>query len=375
LHAIQIGVKWLEQSQQENGYWSSPASPAITALAVSSILNSPDALNSGNRPESAAKGIEFILSCVQEDGGIYHPPGSMLGAGMPNYNTAICMTALVDDVNPEHEAIIERARNFLIQGQHLGSDAFRGGMGYDLDSDRTYADLSNTMFALEALRRTEPLELPSGAERFLDWEAAIDFISRCQHLRESNDAEWVNDDPDERGGFVYNPKESKAGTVESADGDSTYLRSYGGMTYAGLLSFIYAQVARDDPRVSGAVDWIQRRWTLDENPGIGAQGLYYHYHTMAKALHAYGQEVLTVRNGEDVAWRRALVEKLVSLQRIDPKTGLGYWQNDNKRWWENDPNLSTCYTLLALEYSLLGTDLSRILDADGNIQIETLNEE
>jgi len=374
LHAIAIGVKWLEQSQQENGCWSSPASPAITALAVSSIVNSPDVLIGDRQSESASKGLEFILSRVQDDGGIYQPTGSTPGAGMPNYNTAICMTALIDAKKPEYKAIIDSARDFLIQGQHLGNDIFHGGMGYDLESDRAYADLSNTVFALEALARTEPLELPPGVARSLDWDAAIDFISRCQHLRESNDAEWVSDDTDEMGGFVYNPEESKAGTAESSDGDGTYLRSYGGMTYAGLLSFLFARVDREDPRVRGAVDWIQRRWTLEENPGIGAQGLYYHYHTMAKALNIYGQEVLTVRNGEEVAWRRALVEKLVSLQRIDPKTGLGYWQNDNNRWWENDPNLSTCYTLLALEYTVLGSGLLYSVDADGNIRVETLNE-
>ncbi|MDP7640203.1 MAG: terpene cyclase/mutase family protein [Candidatus Hydrogenedentes bacterium] len=358
LHAIRIGVSWLEQSQQENGCWSSPASPAITALAVSSILSSPDAANSGKRPESALKGIEFILSCVQDDGGIYQPAGSMPGAGMPSYNTAICMMALVDDGDPKHEALIDRAREFLIQGQHQGNDVFRGGMGYDLESDRAYADLSNTVFALEALRRTQPLESPPGAGRLLDWDSAIEFVSRCQHLRESNDAEWVSGDSSEKGGFVYNPVESKVSGAESADLDGSSLRSYGSMTYAGLLSFLYARVDRNDPRVRSAADWIERRWTVDENPGMGAQGLYYNYHTMAKALDAYGNEILTLPGGKSVAWRRALVEKLVSLQRIDPKTGLGYWQNDNNRWWENDPNLATCYTLIALEYTVLGNDSS-----------------
>jgi squalene-hopene/tetraprenyl-beta-curcumene cyclase len=81
---------------------------------------------------------------------------------------------------------------------------------------------------------------------------------------------------------------------------------------------------------------------------------------MAKALTAYGGETLAIEGVGPVAWRPALVRKLVSLQRIDAKTGLGYWQNDNNRWWENDPNLSTSYTLLALETAVFdrgeGTD-------------------
>ena len=43
------------------------------------------------------------------------------------------------------------------------------------------------------------------------------------------------------------------------------------MTYAGLKSMIYAGVKHDDPRVKAAYEWIQKHYTLDENPGMGAQ--------------------------------------------------------------------------------------------------------
>jgi len=369
LHAMDIGVEWLEQSQQENGCWSSPSFPAVTALAVSAILNSPAVLAGGDHPESVSRGLAFIRSCVQEDGGIYQHIEGMAGGGLPNYNTAICIMALVDSGDPKYLPVIDGARRFLIGGQHRGGDVFRGGMGYDQVSNRPYADLSNTVFALEALRRAEPLEPTRTAGRTLDWEAAIAFVSRCQHLRESNSAEWVSEEPDERGGFVYHPLKSQVGPVETVDGESAQLRSYGSMTYAGLLSFLYARVDQDDPRVRAAVDWITRRWTLDENPGMGMQGLYYNYHTMAKALNAYGQELLTLPDGRKASWRRSLVERLVHLQRIDPATGLGYWQNDNNRWWENDPNLATGYTLLALEIAVLGRGLECVHDENGAVQV------
>ena len=373
LHALKIGVEWLERNQQENGCWSNPAFPALTALAVSAILTSPDASSGSGLPESAARGLSFIASCAREDGGIYQHIEGVKGGGLPSYNTAICVMALVDSGAPKYIPLINRARAFLMRAQHQGDDVFRGGMGYDQTTDHAYADLSNTVFVLEALRRTERIELPPELETSLDWEAAIAFVSRCQHLRQSNDAEWVSDDTDERGGFVYHPLKSQAGAVESGDGAvaprddaSSHLRSYGSMTYAGLLTFLYARVDKDDPRVKAAVDWIARRWTLDENPGMGMQGLYYGYHTMAKALNAYGREVLTLPDGKKVAWRRALAEKLVSLQRIDAETGLGYWQNESNRWWENDPNLATSYTLLALEFALLGRREPPILTGGGN---------
>ena len=354
MHAIQIGIEWLEQNQQENGCWSSPAYPAVTALAVTAILNSPDILSSGKCPESASHGLALIVSSAQSDGCIYQPMEGVKGGGMPAYNTAISIMALADAGNPDYDSLIERGRKCLVDQQYLGDGEFKGGMGYDASTDRPYADLSNTMIAIQALRRTQPTDRTPNPASDLDWEAATQFVSRCQHLRETNSSEWVSDSTQERGGFVYHPSRSNAGEVESGDSEEGYLRSYGSMTYAGLLSLLYARVSPDDQRVKAAVDWISRRWTVDENPGMGEQGLYYNYHTMAKALNVYGEEILNLPGGRKVKWREELVRKLVSLQRIDPKTGLGYWQNDSNRWWENDPNLVTSYTLIALEIAVFG---------------------
>ena len=64
------------------------------------------------------------------------------------------------------------------------------------------------------------------------------------------------------------------------------------MTYQGLKSLLYAQVGRDDERVVKAFEWISKNFTVRENPGMasrsdpdaGQQGLFYYYHTFAKAL-------------------------------------------------------------------------------------------
>jgi squalene-hopene/tetraprenyl-beta-curcumene cyclase len=69
-----------------------------------------------------------------------------------------------------------------------------------------------------------------------------------------------------KGGFTYTPIADDKGT-----------HCYGTMTYAGLLSLIYAEVKADDERVKAAVDWLSRHFTIDENPGQGAQGFYYYY--------------------------------------------------------------------------------------------------
>ncbi len=117
------------------------------------------------------------------------------------------------------------------------------------------------------------------------------------------------------------------------------------MTYAGLKSMIYAGVDADDPRVQAAMKWLQGHYTLQENPGMGSSGLYYYYHTFAKALDATGQATFTDADGVEHDWRAELVTKLAEEQQP-----TGAWVNANERWLEADPNLATAYVLLALSY-------------------------
>lgn len=354
LHAIQSGIRWLEQSQQDGGYWSDPSFPAMTGLAVSAILRSPQVLGGGERPRAASLGLAFILSCVRDDGGIYRHAEGVKGGGLPNYNTAICLAALADANDPEYEAAIRGARAFLVRMQQRSRDVFVGGMGYDANSGREYADVPNTYFALAALRHVKPLEL-GHTRSDLDWGAAIGFLSRCQHLRAFNDAAWVRETPEEKGGFVYNPVSTK---VEAPNDEEGSMQAYGSATYAGVSGYLNAGLSPQAPRVEAALRWCARHWALDENPRLGQHSLYFYYLAMAGALNAAGREVLDSPEGR-VRWRPALVEKLVSLQRRTEREGLGYWRNESNRWWENDPNLATSYALLALETAMLGREVPR----------------
>jgi len=155
----------------------------------------------------------------------------------------------------------------------------------------------------------------------------------------------VSDAPADRGGFVYYPGQSMAGGETNAATGRVALRSYASMSYAGLLSYIYAQLKRDDPRVIAVYDWLRRNYTLDENPGMGPQGKFYYYHTMTKALTSYGVDELELANGQKVNWRKDLAMKLINLQGRD-----GSWINeDHGRWWEKEPALVTSFAVLALE--------------------------
>ena len=101
----------------------------------------------------------------------------------------------------------------------------------------------------------------------------------------------------------------------------------------------------EDPRVKAAYEWIRRYYSLDENPGLGRQGLYYYYHTFAKALSALQVDYLEDAEGNRHDWRKELVERLAQLQKEN-----GSWLNTADRWYEGDPNLVTAYSLMALSY-------------------------
>ena len=259
------------------------------------------------------------------------------------------LVALAAAGDPKFDPAIRAARDFVVgqQAKNMPDESLDGGIGYGpAGTDSGKPDLSNTVMAIEALHATKdimPTELPSNLKD-LNWQAAVEFVQRCQNLPGTNKAAWVTTDPKDQGGFVYAPGISKAGESVSADGKKT-LRSYGSMSYAGLLSYIYADVSKDDPRVSAVVGWLRDHYTLEENPGMGAEGLYYYYCMMAKALSAYGSPELETADGHKIDWRKEMALKLINLQKPD-----GSWSNESGRWMEKDPTLVTSYAVLALEF-------------------------
>jgi squalene-hopene/tetraprenyl-beta-curcumene cyclase len=287
------------------------------------------------------KGYSYLLSCVQPDGGIYKKE-------LQSYNTSVVVTALTLRHRPEDQTVIQNARRYLISLQ--AGDAppgdtngvFSGGIGYGTEKR---PDLSNTMLALEALYHSKPLaEDAQGMQApDLNWKAAIRFVQNCQNLPGCNTQPWVSDDPQNKGGFIYLPGQSNAGQTNLPSG-RVALRSYGTISYAGLLSYIYADLKFDDPRVIAAMDWLRGNYTVEENPGMGPQGLYYYYVLMAKALTMAGVDILETKDGRKINWREDLALKLINLQQGD-----GSWVNDNGRWWEKDPILDTAYTVTAME--------------------------
>ena len=321
--AIARAVDWLASQQHEDGSWSDRDTPALTGLALWACTRSshPDASRISD------KAVHFLLSCRQSDGGIYARKGNAPGGGLAAYNTAICMTALFSTERDDLTQTILRARDFVSKAQHFGSDDYHGGFAYDTRSGNSYANLLSAFHSAQAMHDTSVTETQrvDGKRVDIDWAGTVQFIER---LNTTTNA-------------VLPDGQTQANAAVP-------LRSYGSMTYAGLLALIYAKVSPQDVRVRSALDWSTKHWSLDENPGMGREGLYFFYNVLARALDATDVDVITREDGTDLNWRENLAQKLVSLQKTDT-LGQGYWQNDDARFWENNPVLATSYCLLALQ--------------------------
>jgi squalene-hopene/tetraprenyl-beta-curcumene cyclase len=332
---VRAGVEFLLQSQnREDGSFSKQLGPAVTAMCAFALLSNDVP---ADHPQ-VQKALAYVKGFVKADGGIYAPESAV-----KNYETSLAILAFKKaNRNGEHDKLIADAVAFLKQLQwddaegHPEASNFFGGQGY---GSGKRPDASNTSFFLEALQAVGE-DADSTAIR-----NATTFMSRCQNLpSEHNAAKFAEAvTAEDRGGFIYSAVgkgESKAG--ETPEGG---LRSYASMTYAGLKSFLYAGLKKDDPRVQAAIDWIRRHYDLKSNPGMGEQGLYYYYHVFAKALSAFGEPQFVDAQGVGHDWRADLTEELAGRQRPD-----GSWVNATDRWYESDPNLVTAYSLLALSY-------------------------
>ena len=342
--AIERGNAYLKSQQHADGYWGQSKYPAITALTLTSAMRSP----SYEKSEHISKGYNWLLKQQKEDGGIYVE-------GLGTYNTATSLVALVASGDESYTPNILKARKYLIGLQTTEanrgeiSQKHIGGVGYG--GTYKHSDLSNTHLAMEALRLSRHIaqDDANGKQPELNWDAAMEFVSRTQNLQATNKEPGISND----GSFVYFPGNSKSLEKNvNPDGTNT-LRGYGSMSYAGLLSMIYAELDAEDVRVKAVKKWLSQHYTVKENPGLatkedpslGQQGLYYYYHAMAKGLAAANIDQLTLDDGSKVDWRKDLGRVMLGKQREN-----GSWINaENSRWWESDPVLVTAYAVMTLE--------------------------
>ena len=337
-NAIDKAVAFLRTQQEDNGGFSTKLGVGPSALVLSGLLDV------GVKPDDqmVAKGLKFLENATQDDGGVYTKDGFF-----QNYETCIAVLCFstANRISKEvsksqkgpYDDLLAKAQKYLLNEQFTEAkgvkpeDPFYGGAGY---GRHQRPDLSNTQFFLDALKATG-----KGADDPAIQKALV-FVSRCQNLEsEHNTLPFASKNPD--GGFIYTAATQQSMAGETPEGG---LRSYASMTYAGLKSMIYAGLTKDDKRVKAAVEWLQKHYNVEENPGLGQDGLFYYYRTMAKTFDVLQFDKFEDATGKRHDWRSDLTQTLLEKQNAD-----GSWINTgSKRWMENDPNIVTAFALMVL---------------------------
>lgn len=328
---IDAAIAFLKTTQAEDGSWSKGASPGITGIVLTGLLKSGKV-----RPSEApaAQAVKFVEAMISSE-------GHLAGGGRSfhkNYITSVNLAALKATGDAKYASNITGATEYLKKGQVGATDGKSqedrnfGGFGY---GPGTRSDLSNTYFVLEALK------IGGTAKDDPVYKRAMIFVSRMQNLKsEFNDQPWaakIND-----GSFIYvlpqpggrgNPDEPRPG--------------YGSMTAAGVKSFLYCGLGREDERVKKGLDWLMKHYSVDFNPGrqegAGGQGYYYYLLTLAECLEALGDDEFVDAHGKKHDWRAEITRALMNRQKKD-----GSWVNDFGTWMESDANLCTGYALQTL---------------------------
>ena len=318
---------YLRSQQKPDGLFdvSTGVGPGVSAVAAAAILRQPGTTQA-QQLQLVGKTLDYLTKMAKPNGGIYD-------AAAPHYLTAVSTTALVAGGRPQDKPIIDRARAYLVENmldegeQVAKSDFWYGGMGYGgtTRADGRRADMVSLEVALSAMKEAQ---LPETSEA---WKKAITFLQRSQNNSETNDQKWAAND----GGFVYYP-----GFTYHSDGGT---KSYGSVSYIGVLSYTWANVKKDDERVKAVGKWIRANYTVDENPGMGQKTVYYYYMVMAKALQALGEPTIVDIKGRSHNWREELGRKLLSLQHPE-----GFWVNPVADEMQDNKVLVTAFTMNAI---------------------------
>lgn len=333
-HACQ----YLWSKQAEDGGWHSEthgllrSGQALTPFVLHALLKATPRLSS-QRQEQVELALEFIRNHVNRDGvvGLSDPDI----AEYPNYASAFALRCLVAAGDARDRDLIESICRYLRSQQFSDSRGFgrehpvHGAWGFGgplpLGGSPGHVDLSYTRHVLEALRDADAIdeEIASRAQLFL---------KRMQR----------------EGGFYFSPVVEAANKGRTAEDDNgTIYLPYATATSEGLLALLASGIGPDDPRVLGALEWLDSYPDLAHPGGIPPD----HPDQWGKVLFFYH---LSIRGEVSMAHARSdlPLEALESLLSARQQSDGSFVNPHGTLMKEDDPILATTLAIVALHAPL-----------------------
>jgi hypothetical protein len=250
--AVERGLKYLAQAQQEDGAWGSEAWPkhtGLTAFALMAFMSAGNTAGTGPYGTEVQKGVDFLVKAQKPSGFIV----TQWASYGPMYEHGLALLALCEayGMTPREDL---KARIRLGVDLIVNSQASNGEWGY-VPTPTVSGDLSVTVCQLMALR----------AARNCGIAVPKSTIDRA--------VAYVRKSTIKGGGFCY----------RLGYGSPSY-----GCTAAGTTTLFGAGI-RDDPSIKESIQWM-----LDNAPAVSPRhrwsgdghAMYGHYYaTQAMFLH------------------------------------------------------------------------------------------
>ena len=332
--AVMKGLTWLAGRQMADGSWEQ--SCGVTGL----VLITYEAAGYDYTNQTVSRGLAYLRTWYNDTSGV-------MAASLLSYETSISLMAILGANDPQDAAKREKVTNALIGIQWTDAELNESVKDYagGWPNNAGISDISNSQFAMLGLMAARLLN-PSVAVPASVYEGMAKFASRCQNWPAANDMPWAHNASLPSygdGGFVYNVLRSRTPLGEQM------FESYGSITAAGLFVLLATGHDYTFPQTTAAREWLEREYTLSENPRMDGRGLYYYLWSMARALAMSPQDRVVDSAGNVREWRSEIVNAFRSIQRSD-----GGWNgNPNTDWREGEPELASMYALFTMEAAYL----------------------
>jgi len=308
--AVDRGLAWLASTQDKGGSWSQLVGyklnsdyetvddqplphVGVTALALISFLAGGHLPDRGKYGEVLAKGLQYVLSCSQDDGQI-----TQNGTRMYSHAFATLFLAEIYGMvnRPDVRNVLQRSVNLIVDSQNA-----EGGWRY-----RPFAresDMSITVCQVLALRSARnvgihvPITTIRNAQQYV-YRSGVRGNER--QLRPFGRAYG-----DDGGSFRYQLKPQTRATFP--------------LTAAGVTT-LYAAGEYDNQIIRDALDFMDRELrSFDDMYSGGPEGAHYFFYYG----HYYAVQAFYITGGNQ--WRRYFTEikgRLLQMQQSD-----GSWRN------------------------------------------------
>jgi squalene cyclase len=276
--ATQRGLEYLAKTQQKDGSWSQfvgyklnadyetldtrpQPHVGVTALALMAFLAGGHVPGRGQYGEVLSKGVDFVLTCVQDDGQI-----TANGTRMYSHAFGTLLLAEVYGMadRPDVRTALQKAVNLIVDSQNA-----EGGWRY-----RPFAresDISITVCQVLALRSARnvgihvPYNTIKNAQNYV-YRSAVKPNDRTNHFRMSQMG-------DDGGAFRYQLRDNARATFP--------------LTAAGITT-LYAAGEYDSPVIRDALEYLSDRLGQFNGDWYGHYFFYYGHYYAVQAFYITG---------------------------------------------------------------------------------------